>query len=117
MGIVWDVEPDEMLAKLTQEYTSAIHRGAFLICQRYAPEIESWMKANAPWTDRTGNARQTLNTEVEQVVNQMVSLAFSHGVDYGVYLELDYGGRFAIIGPAMDHFVSKIWNDVQELMR
>lgn len=116
MGVVWDVEPDVALGELADEYIRLIHAGVRQIIQRYQPEVEAWMKANAPWTDRTGNARQTLFTEVEDFVNTAVELFMSHGVDYGIYLELDHGGVYAIIGPALDYFAPKIWADVQALL-
>lgn len=117
MSFVWDVPPDEAFVELAEAYETAVHAGVAAIAKRYAPEIENWMKSNAPWTDRTGNARQTLHTEVEEVVNEMISLVLSHGVEYGKYLELSHGGRFAIIGPALDYFAPKMWADVQGLFK
>jgi hypothetical protein len=102
---------------LAEAYASALHRGVYAICQRWAPEIANWMKDEAPWTDRTGNARQTLYTEVTQVVNQMVTVILSHGVHYGIYLELCNAGRYAIINPALDEFGPKVWADVEAMLR
>lgn len=117
MGFKWDVPPDEAFTQLADAYATAVHTGVRAVVQRYAPEVEAWMKSNAPWTDRTGNARQTLHTEVEEVVNEMVSLILAGGVEYQIYLELSNGGRFAIIGPALDYFAPKIWADVQGLFK
>jgi hypothetical protein len=86
------------------------------IADRWAPEIQNWMKENAPWTDRTGNARQGLYTEVQDVANVMVSIILSHGVDYGLFLEVSNQGRYAIINPAIDHFGPKVWADVKRIM-
>jgi hypothetical protein len=115
-GIIWDVPPERAFAELAAAYATAIHRGTYAIAHRWAPEISNWMKSNAPWTDRTGNARQTLYTEVQDVVNQMVTLIISHGVDYGIYLELKNAGRFAIVNPALDEFAPKIWADVKRML-
>ena len=117
MGFKWQVPPDEALVELVDAYATAVHTGVYTICQRYQPTVEAWMKSNAPWTDRTGNARQTLHTEVEEVVNQMVSIILAHGVDYGKYLELSNGGVYSVISPALDYFAPKIWADVQALFR
>jgi len=116
MSVVWDIEPDEMLVQVAEQYATDLHRAAYTIAQRYAPEIEAWMKATAPWTDRTGNARQGLSAKVDDEVNQFVELIMAYDVEYGKYLEFDYGGRFAIIGPALDTFAPKIWADIQRLV-
>ena len=111
-GFQWIRPPEQAFSELTEAYVAAIHRGVLAIAKGYAPEIENWMKSNAPWTDRTGNARQSLYTEVNQVVSSMVELVLSHGVSYGVYLELCNAGRYAIIDPAIDHFAPILWSEV-----
>ncbi len=116
-GIRWDVPPEEAWGDLADEYITALHAGVLAIAQRWAPEIENWMRDNAPWTDRTGNARQTLYTAVRQVANEMVELILSHGMDYGVFLETKNMGRYAIIAPALDEFGPKLWADVQEMVK
>ncbi len=116
-GITWQVPPSRAWADLADAYVTAIHKGVRAIAQRWAPEIANWMKDGAPWTDRTGNARQTLYTAVEEVVNQMVTIILSHGVYYGIFLELRNAGRFAIVNPALDHFAPLIWDDVVRMLR
>ena len=116
MPMQWDTRPADALEGLAVQYASAIHAGVFAIVQRRAPEIQNWMKENAPWTDRTGNARQGLHTDPNQVINQLVWLILSHGVDYGVYLEHKNAGRFAIVSPAIDHWAPIIWADVQRML-
>ena len=115
-GFQWKVSPEKAFPELADAYISAIHRGVRAIAQRRAPEIENWMKDHAPWTDRTGNARQTLWTEVTDVTNQMVTIMLSHGVFYGEFLELCNAGRFSIVSPALDHFAPIIWGDVQRML-
>jgi hypothetical protein len=115
-GIRWDNPPDKAWGELADAYQAAIQAGVKAIALRWAPEIENWMKGNAPWTDRTANARQKLNAAVETEAHEMVSIILSHGVDYGIYLELRNAGRYAIIGPALDEFASKVWDDVVALV-
>lgn len=116
MGVVWSVTPEQAFGELTREYVAAIRRGIRALADRRAPEIEAWMKSNARWTDRTGNARQTLNTEVEQMGADMVAIILAHGVSYGVYLELAHASRFSILSPALDHWGPLIWADVQRML-
>lgn len=116
MTFEWESDPEQVMGTLAQDYSRAIHVGIFAIAQSYAPEIENWMRANAPWTDRTGNARQSLWSDVNEVANMTVELIMSHGVDYGKWLELLHSGRYAIITPALDHFAPKIWADVKRML-
>ncbi len=115
-GFEWARPPDVVFEELAYSVASAVHRGVKAIVQRWAPEIENWMKDNAPWTDRTGNARQTLYTEIEEIVNQAVALSLAHGVYYGIFLELCNAGRYAIVGPALDTFGPRIWEDVERML-
>lgn len=116
MSFQWDVTPEQAFGELTQAYIAAIRRGVQAIAQRRAPEIEAWMKQNASWTDRTGNARQTLNTTIEEISLDMVNIILAHGVEYGIYLELANAGNYAIIAPALDHWGPIIWRDVQQML-
>jgi hypothetical protein len=65
-----------------------------------ATAAEQYMKDNAPWTDRTGAARNGLGSQV--VVNRnFVSVVLYHSVPYGPFLELRWDGKYAIIEPTM----------------
>lgn len=125
-GFTWISAPSDVFPQGTEVYVSRVEAGVKAILDKWAPQVENWMKANARWTDRTANARQSLWADTEQVVNVMVQLIFAHGVEYGTYLEgwdernqrwMQNAGTWAIIGPALDHFAPLIWADVVEMMR
>lgn len=116
MSFVWQTTPEEAFGQLFDSYAAAIHQLVFAVCQRRAPEIENWMKANAPWQDQTGNARQTLWAEAMQTVGEVI-LALDHGMAYGYWLEVKNAGRYAIIAPAVDHWLPIIMQDIQEQLR
>lgn len=117
MGIRWNPSPSQAWGDLSGAYAQAIRRGVRAIADRYAPEIEAYMKANAIWTDRTGNARQSLSAEVEDATRDMVQIILAHGVDYGIFLELANGGAYQIIAPTIDVFGPRIWADVRAMLR
>lgn len=52
-----------------------------------ASRAEAWMKENAPWTDRTGNARQGLFGRSERSGN-VITVTLGGTMDYIPYLEL-----------------------------
>ena len=116
-GMVWRNPPSQAWPQMAQAYADAVERGIFAIAQRWAPEIEQWMKDNAPWTDRSGNARQGLYASPEHIVREMVQIIVAGGVEYQIYLELKNAGAFAIINPAIDHFGPRIWQDVVRMLQ
>lgn len=65
-----------------------------------APQAESFMKSTAPWTDQTGAARNGLRARV-RVSGNTVAIVLYHSVPYGIWLEVRWGGKYAVIEPAM----------------
>lgn len=128
-GLVWQTPPQTAWPAGAEAYARAVRAGVHGVMMRWAPEIEAWMKSNASWVDRTGNARQGLRSEVlprtaAEVVG-LIELNMFHSVTYGVYLEgyLPDGtpmmrpSAYKIIEPALDHFGPRVWADVRSLFR
>lgn len=66
-----------------------------------AADIEDYMKANAPWDDQTGDARDGLGAEAHtEGFHHYIELF--HSVDYGIWLEVKWSGQWAIIVPTME---------------
>ena len=72
-----------------------------LYADTVAKKMETHAKTNKPWTDRTGRAKQSLNSSWKWV-GDVARVELSHGVDYGVYLEFCNEKRYAIINPTID---------------
>lgn len=117
MPFTWQVTPEQAFMPWIAAYIASIRQGVRAIADSRSPEIESWMKVNAPWTDRSAAARQSLNTSVEQMGQDMVRITLAHGVSYGIWLELAHSGSYQILGTALDHWGPIIWADVQRLLR
>jgi len=112
----WEITPDEAMGELFEEYVKAIADAIHRLALSFAPRVEAWMKQYAPWADRTGNARQTLYSEVERTLTD-IAIIMDHGVDYGVWLELANQGNYQIIGPALDYWAGQFWGAVKDLFR
>lgn len=67
-----------------------------------AVEGTGYMKANAPWTDRTTAARNGLHTATEHLRDRH-EITFSHTVPYGIWLEIANSGKYQIIMPSVKH--------------
>lgn len=76
-----------------------------------------WMKENASWTDRTGAARNGLRTQTEHVPLVRHSILLMHSVAYGIWLEVRWAGRYAILQPAMLDQGQKLMITLNKLMR
>lgn len=94
----WRLEGD-MEARLNQ-FGPDVKRGMVAAANYVAPLAEAHMKANAPWTDRSTNARDGLKARTVVSTNK-VAIVLYHSVPYGVFLEIRWGGRFAIIEPTI----------------
>lgn len=76
-----------------------------------ADNMQSYAQANAPWSDRTGEARAGLTAEVDSDKGN-VYVSLFHTVDYGRWLETIQGGRYAIIMPTIELFAGQVFEDV-----
>lgn len=85
------------LAKMTTKLGAVV----LMYCGTKAGELESKMKSNRPWTDRTGMAKATLSARVSQPDENTVRITLSHGVEYGIWLELAHEKNYAIIAPTI----------------
>lgn len=65
-----------------------------------AAEGEKTMKAEAPWRDRTRDARSGLWAGTYASGNKRI-LDMGHSVSYGVYLEERWGGRYQVVMPVL----------------
>ena len=120
-GLKWQQPPNKVWPAGADAYVLAVRRGVHGVCQKWAAILETEMKQNAPWQDKSSNARQTLYTAVEPPtaaqIADMIELILSHGVTYGIFLELKNAGKFAIINPTLDQAAPRIWADIRGLFR
>lgn len=83
-------------------------------------EAETFMRNNAPWTDRTGNARAGLHAEVN-IINQgeAFEMILAGSVPYQIWLEVRFSGKYAIIQPTCDYIgallISRLAASIQKL--
>lgn len=85
------------------------------VFQQAEAEVQNSAFTNAPWEDRSGNARRGLTSEVNNDNGDIV-LTLAHTVDYGLWLEVIQNGRFAIIMPTLEREAPQIINEAIEAM-
>lgn len=113
-ALVWDRSP-EVLQQAIDSYGKLVESkvGAFLVMERL--EAQNWMRQNRPWKDISGNARRGLRVEVVERGDSWI-MYFIHSVDYGVFLELRNGGKYAVIEPGLRRTVPRIKNGLKGLV-
>lgn len=103
MGIRWEGDLEIGLRQLKPK----VKEGIIAAANYTAPVAQTYMRTNAKWTDRTGAARNGLNAKVD-VKGDTIAIILYHTVPYGIWLEVRWGGRYAIIKPGMA-YAGPIW--------
>lgn len=109
--ILWEGD----LGKNLRQGPDKVKRAAWAAAESMAPEVENYMKLNAPWTDQTTNARNGLAARAYQEGDE-TGIVLYHQVSYGIYLETRFGGRNAIINPAIEAMSPRVMNRFDRLL-
>ena len=105
---------DEILPSL-RKGPKAMADTAWRVAQYWAPRVENYAKTNAPWTDRTGNARNGLAARSYRD-GQETGIILYHQVPYGIYLETRWDGRYAIIDPTIAEMGPKVMQSYNRIL-
>jgi len=99
----WVIKPEKMAGAINA-YGDKVLVATKSVAEYIAVKMQNEARQNAPWEDRTGNARGGLFAIVEEAAKAIVEIYLSHGhtIFYGVFLELDHGGKYAIILPTIE---------------
>lgn len=91
----------DTLSRGVANFTFKTMNGIDEIVRDFAAELVEYAQENAPWEDQTGDARAGLSAEGE-TKNGGFELSLFHTVDYGIWLEVRWGGKYAIIIPTIE---------------
>ncbi len=84
-----------------RKFPDKLHDAIGKLVDYEAIRAQGYMRENAPWTDRTGNARAGLFATPEHFEGGH-AIDLYHSVPYGIWLEVRFEGRFAIILPTIE---------------
>jgi HK97 gp10 family phage protein len=100
--------------KSVKHMEDKLQRALFGVVKYWDGPIEEHMKQNAPWNDRTTNARNGLSAVAQKsgatVAGSTFAIILSHSVDYGLYLEEGTENMSArpIIMPTIERYAPKV---------
>jgi hypothetical protein len=114
-GIEWRIDPRALGRSIEREYADELLRRIRKLMADAAPEAEAHMKAVGPWRDRTGAARKLLMAETVDGGDE-ITLYLVHGAAHGIFLELRWGGKYAVIVPTTHEFAARIRSRLQGIM-
>jgi hypothetical protein len=86
------------------------------VAERNGQKAQDYARQNAPWIDRTSNARQGLFSQVEQQ-GDTVYIHLAHSVDYGKWLELANAGKYAIIMQSLREIIPDLREDLEVIFK
>ncbi len=114
----WSIPLEKEVIPMVKELPQDLQAYLYEVLDDTTDEITAWMKQNAPWEDRTKNARNSLRAEVEAAMQHIVRLKMGYGeeITYSQYLESMQGGRFSILTPTLDYWWPVIVQRVQQAL-
>lgn len=114
-GIVWQTPPSALIANI-EAYGEKIQKVIASVGQIIAARAESYAKDTAPWTDRTGQARQGLTGLCEAAAGDLVTIYLYHQADHGKWLELANSGRYRVIMPTLQAMYGEVMRLIAAFM-
>jgi hypothetical protein len=113
-GIRWT---SDTLTPGLRMFAPKVHAAIGAAMKFHEPQVESYMKTNAVWTDRTSNARNGLTaTYVFDAPSTHVIVCY-HMMPYGIWLEIANAGRFRIIIPTIINQGREVMLTIAGLLR
>lgn len=118
--IVW-IDPPANMARALDQYGVKVFDAILATADFIATKMQDYARQNARWQDRTGNARSGLFAVAVKkerggggrflaAAERTVEIYLSHGstIEYGKWLELAHGGRYAIIWKAIEKHLPEL---------
>lgn len=101
-GFVWQSPPSVVSGNL-RSFQDKVLAALMQLGQTFAAILEAHARTNAPWSDRTGAARQGLIGFAASAATS-VTIYLVHSVFYGIFLEMGTRkmGPRPIIGPTLE---------------
>lgn len=113
MSVEW--RGREEVKAAMRRYGADVKRAKYQLALEWTEPLANYAKQHAQWDDQTSNARQTLYSVVDDR-NGKTTIYLSHGMEYGVYLELMHQGRLAIILATLEAHYQPIQDSYRRMM-
>ena len=141
-GFKWVVSPD-VIAKGLDDYGNQVMVALQAVANYWGQGVQDQARQDAPWEDRTANARgglffavdgfgmQTITGDVTPEARSLMKddvsvesgdantliITLGHTVFYGKFLELSNGGKYAVVMSTIEKNLSELERMVQDIFR
>jgi hypothetical protein len=105
---------DRIVAQNLGEMSERLKTQLQVLGQATGQKIQEYAQANAPWTDRTGDARQRLKYNSE-INDNGLTISIFHQMEYGIYLELCNNEKYAILKNSRDAMLPEFLDAVKHI--
>jgi hypothetical protein len=99
-----------------QGLPSFVDKAVATTMRYHEPNVENYAKQNAPWTDRTTNARNGLSARSGKNGRSTHYIVLAHQVPYGIWLEVRWSGKYAIIMPTIEVYGPKVMETLEKIL-
>lgn len=93
-SITWD----DKLSVNIESLEPRLHAAVTAAVEFHATRAQERLRLEAPWNDQTGNARNGLFAKAIHEPHKHTIVLY-HSVPYGIWLEVRWNGRLAVIEP------------------
>lgn len=111
-GIVWT---KDTLTPGLKKFPPTLHTAIALYLRAQETKVQNHARTNAPWNDQTGNARNGLFAQYSGSPDRH-EIRLYHTVPYGIWLEVRWSGKYAIIVPTIQTEGARIMSGIGKLI-
>ena len=108
----WD---DKKLRSNIQKLDRRINGAVAATVDRNAAWGQGWLRANAPWTDRTGAARGGMFAFPSSAGGHH-EIYLTYSVHYGIWLEIANSGKYQVMIPGIRVIGHHLMGDLRNLL-
>lgn len=98
-----------------EKYADKVVENVLDVMREFARDMVKDAKENAPWADRTGLARQGLDSAVQEG-GDILSVYLFHTIEYGKWLEIRWDGTYAIIMPTIEKMGPELMRRLEKVV-
>jgi len=99
-----------------KKLTPLLNRNIYQVLLYHEPQLRTAAKHDAPWRDRTGNARQGHDTKISMIEPHVYQLVLFNKISYAFWLEVRWSGKYANIMPTIRWYAPKVFASYRKLL-
>jgi hypothetical protein len=116
---------EEVKKNIRNVYSDRLIPASYAVCLYFAGMALNYFRSVQPpvtgakgrfWANKTAQAALRMFTDAFRDSNS-IGWLMSHGVDYGVYLELANDRRHEAIRPIIQKYAGQFWESIQKLFK